>query len=123
MDRMRQLAIVVTLLLSLLAPTMACSLPNAQMTAQEHACCQKMKGNCGSMKMPASHSCCGQSMQATHFDAALQPESVSASAVAVIAALPSPQVVSFHVLTYERVIWQQHSPPISPPPAVSVLRI
>jgi hypothetical protein len=62
-------------------------------------------------------------MQAAHFDAALQPESVSVPAITVIAALPSPPVIGFHVLTYERVIWQQHSPPISPPATVSVLRI
>jgi hypothetical protein len=92
------------------------------MTAQEHTCCKKMKGNCGSMRMPATHSCCEPSVQANHFDA-LQPESISVPIVAVIAALPSLPANSFHILTYERVIWQQHSPPISPPSAVSVLRI
>ena len=64
MCRLHHLTLVLALILSLLAPTMVCALPNAQMTAQEHACCQKMKGNCGSMRMPASHSCCQQSMRA-----------------------------------------------------------
>src|SRR3954471_17569321 len=93
MESVRQLAIVVTLLLSLLAPTMACALPNAQMTAQEHACCKKMKGNCGSMRMPTTHSCCQQSVRANHLDA-IQPESVSVPIAPLVAALPS--VTLFH---------------------------
>ncbi len=122
MRRLHHLTVVLALILSLLAPTMACALPNAQMTAQEHACCQKMKGNCGSMRMPASHSCCQPSMQANHFDA-VQPESTSAPAAAAVAVLPSPTIFNFPSLSFERVPLQQHSPPISPPPTVSVLRI
>lgn len=119
---MHHLTVVLALILSLLAPTMACALPNAQMTAQEHACCKKMKGNCGSMRMPASHSCCQQSIQADNFDA-VQPESFSVPAVAAIAVLPSRTSFDFHALTYECVAPLQHSPPISPPGTVSVLRI
>jgi hypothetical protein len=122
MGRLRHWAVILALLLSLLAPTMACAFPNAQMTAQEHACCQKMKGRCGSMRMPASHSCCQQSIQSSHFDA-VQPESASVPAIAIIAVLPSPPRFDFCSLTSERVSWPQHSPPTSPPPTVSVLRI
>jgi hypothetical protein len=122
MRRLHHLSVVLALILSLLAPTMACALPNAQMTAQEHACCQKMKGNCGSMRMPASHSCCQQNMQANHLDA-VQPESASVPVAAAIAVLPSPTIFDLRSLSFERVRLQQHSPPISPPPTVSVLRI
>jgi hypothetical protein len=122
MGRLRHLAFVLALVLSLLAPTMACALPNARMTPQEHACCQKMKGNCGSMRMPASHGCCQQSMQVNHFDA-VRPESASVPAAVVIAVLPSPATFDLRSLSFERVSLKQHSPPISPPPTVSVLRI
>src|SRR6476619_7037984 len=122
MGCVRQLGIVFALLLSLLAPTMACALPNAQMTAQEHACCKKMKGNCGSMRMPTTHSCCQQSVRANHLDA-IQPESVSVPVAPLVAVLPS--VTLFHptFLDEERLSAPQHSPPTSPPHAVSVLRI
>lgn len=122
MGRLRHLAFVLALVFSLLAPTMACALPNAQMTAVEHACCKKMKGNCGSMRMPASHSCCQQNMQANHFDA-VQPESVSMTVAAAVAVLPSPATFDFRSPSFERISLQQHSPPISPPPTVPVLRI
>src|SRR4051794_40357072 len=101
MGRLRHLAFVLALVISLLAPTMACVLPNAQMTASEHACCQKMKGNCGSMRMPASHTCCQQSMQANHF-AAVQPESVSVPAAVAIAVLPLPTTFDLRSLSFER---------------------
>src|SRR3954469_2359800 len=123
MGRLRQLAVVLALVLSLLAPAMVCALPSAQMTPQEHACCKKMKGNCGNMRMPTSHSCCQQSIQATnHFDA-IQPESVSVPMVAILAVLPSATIFDLRSLTYEHVSPPEHSPPTSPPPAVSVLRI
>jgi len=93
MGRVRQLGIVFALLLSLLAPTMACALPGAQMSAQEHACCKTMKGNCGSMRMPTTHSCCQQRVRANHSDA-VQPESVSIPVALLVAALPS--VTLFH---------------------------
>ena len=121
MRRLHHLTLVLALILSLLAPTMVCALPNAQMTAQEHACCQKMKGNCGSMRMPASHSCCQQSMRA-QFDA-VQPESVSVPAAAAIAVLPSPTTFDLRSPSFERVRLPQHSPPIFSPPTVSVLKI
>jgi hypothetical protein len=118
MRQLHHLTVVLTLILSLLAPTMVCALPNAQMTASEHACCKKMKGDCGGMRMPASHSCCQPSMQANNFDA-VQPESASAA----VAVLPSPTIFNLPSLSLERVRLQQHSRPISPPPTVSVLRI
>src|SRR3954447_965546 len=122
MGRLRHLAVVMALVMSLLAPAMACALPAAQMTPQEHTCCKKMKGNCGSMRMPASHSCCQQSIQANHLYAA-QPESVPVPMVAILAVLPSATIFDPRPMTYEHVSPPEHSPPPSPPPAVSVLRI
>jgi hypothetical protein len=47
---------VLLIVLSLLAPSMACAVPAAQMSKSEQACCKKMNGQCGSSKM--QHSCC-----------------------------------------------------------------
>jgi hypothetical protein len=122
MGRLRNLSVILALVLSLVAPAIACALPTAQMTAQEHSCCQKMKGHCGSMGMPASHSCCRPSIEANHFDA-IQPKSAPLPSITVVAVLPSAALFYLRSLTYERVSWPQHSPPPSPPPTVSVLRV
>jgi hypothetical protein len=122
MHRLHHAATVLALILSLLAPAMTCALPNGQMTASEHACCKKMKGNCGSMRMPASHSCCQQSMRADHFDA-VQPESTSVPTLVVVAVVQWRTSFELNTLTYETVAAPQHSPPISPPLTVSILRI
>jgi hypothetical protein len=124
MGRLRHLAVVLGLILSLLAPTMVCALPNAQMTAQEHACCKEMKGKCGSMRMPASHSCCRESIQAGHFNA-VQPESISVPSAVAVAVLPSTMAFDFDLRSpgFEQISRNQNSPPISPPSVVSVLRI
>lgn len=47
---------VFAVVLSLLAPAMACTVPTAQMSRSEQACCKQMNGKCGSM--PMRHSCC-----------------------------------------------------------------
>ena len=47
---------VLTVVFSLLVPTMVCAAPAAQMSKSEQACCKKMHGACGSMQM--KHSCC-----------------------------------------------------------------
>src|SRR3954451_3015787 len=122
MGQSRQLAVVLALVLSLLTPTVACALPSAQMTAQEHTCCKAMKGKCSSMRMPASHSCCQPSIQTTHFDA-VQPESVSGPMLAILAVLPSATLFNPRSLTDEHVSPPEQSPPSSPPLTVSVLRI
>lgn len=122
MGCLRRIPFVLALVLALLAPTMTCALPYAEMTTSEHACCKKMKGNCGSMRMPASHSCCQHSMQGSYFTA-VQPESAFVPSAVAIAVLPLPVTFDLRSPTFERIALQQHSLPISPPPTVSVLRI
>jgi hypothetical protein len=53
----RQLGVLL-LLLSFIAPGMACALPSAEMTAPERACCRMMKNDCGQMEMSATQGCC-----------------------------------------------------------------
>src|ERR1700730_11321094 len=58
MPVLRQFGVLILLLVSYLAPAMACMVPEAQMNTEERACCRMMKNQCGQMEMPASHGCC-----------------------------------------------------------------
>src|SRR5690242_6616599 len=100
-----RLGAALVVLLSLLAPTMACALPGSQMTAAEHACCRHMKGECGSMKMPTSHSCCQKSVQVSQMSVVPQPESgTHFSTISIAAVVPESPVFElptpfYHPLT------------------------
>src|ERR1700691_4757766 len=78
MHRIPRIGSAFALLLALLAPSMACVLPLGHLTASERACCRHMGGECGGMRMPASHSCCQHNAGPSHVDAT-QPESGSGS--------------------------------------------
>jgi hypothetical protein len=121
MDRARHFALVFLFILSLIAPAMTCALPDAGMTMQERACCRDMKGHCAREGMPASHSCCRQTV-ANRFDA-VQPHAVSVPALAVVAILPSPSYFDLRSFIYGRVSFPSQIPAASPPSAISVLRV
>jgi hypothetical protein len=123
MNRLGQLGIVWVVFLSLLAPAMACAVPNAPMTAQEHACCRQMKGMCESAGMPASHSCCHKDTQANHLQVAHPGQLAFQHAVTVADIPPSPVLCIAPPLTFEQIAQPKHSLPVSPPTAISVLRI
>src|ERR1700751_4929950 len=72
---LRQFGVLV-LLVSCLAPAMACMVPNAEMSTQERACCRMMKHQCGQMGMPASHGCCQKTPPSVH-DNALDTKAVT----------------------------------------------
>src|SRR5882672_9293328 len=72
---LRQFGTVLLLLVSFVAPAMACMDPNAEMTTEERACCRMMKNDCGQMEMPASHDCCKKTPGTVH-DSALRSDSV-----------------------------------------------
>lgn len=52
---MHKLGAILLLLVSFVAPAMACMAPDAEMTVEERACCRMMKNDCGQMEMPISH--------------------------------------------------------------------
>ncbi len=120
---LRQFGVLVLLLVSCLAPAMACMVPNAEMSAQERACCRMMKNQCGQMGMPASHSCCQKTPPSVR-DNALVTKAVTFHPVEVaviwvaISELANPASAVAG--------WVEHpaySPPESPPTTISVLRI
>ena len=101
---------------------MACMLPDAQLTAEESECCQKMAHRCGEMGMDPSHSCCRKIVRSDNALMAsgkqLADFQISTLAVLPYALTELPELVS-HCLAIEFA----HSPPESPPTSVSVLRI
>jgi hypothetical protein len=117
-----RIATVCALLLSFLGPSVVCALPFSQLTSSERDCCRKMQGECGGMKMPASHSCC-QRTGPSHVDAT-QPESRAFHAVISLpAVLPQPALLQPPRIVFGRSAVRSHSPPITSAPAISVLRI
>jgi len=79
---------VFAVLVSLLAPVMACAVPSAQMSPSEQACCKHMRGRCGSM--PMQHSCCKSTPDKSDLPGtlAIAPLKVSHAAAVVVLALP-----------------------------------
>jgi hypothetical protein len=121
MHRARHLALVFGVILALMAPAMACALPDARMSTEEHACCRQMKGHCTGEGMPATHSCCHRNI-ANRFDA-VQPHVAPVPDLAVVAILPTAPRFDFRPLAYVRVNCRAQIPADSPPSAVSILRI
>lgn len=120
---LRQLGAVLLLLVSCVAPALACMAPDAQMTVEEQACCRMMNSHCGQMAMPSSQDCCKKGLSGDR-ESALKTDTVSfhpAGFVVLWASsfeLPAPQGASNG--------WVQrpeHSPPKSPPSAITILRI
>lgn len=120
---MRQFGAVLLLLVSFVAPAMACTAPNAEMTVEERACCRMMKNDCGQMEMPASHDCCKKTPGTLH-DSALRSDSVSFHPLVAVAVWAS----SFDLFPPQDATngWFQrpeHSPPKPPPSILSALRV
>jgi hypothetical protein len=60
MVHLRKFAGVVTVLLMLSAPILACALPGQQMNEEEQTCCLHMADECNGSQMGDSHSCCNK---------------------------------------------------------------
>ena len=120
---LRQFGVLVLLLVSCLAPAMACMVPNAEMSTQERACCRMMKNQCGQMGMPASHGCCQKTPPSVH-DNALDTKPIMLHPVAApVIWLAAAELVN---PTSAVIGWVEHpdySPPKSPPSTISILRI
>ena len=125
MKAVRQFALMLAILLPLVAPAMACALPNSDLTPIERACCKQMKGQCGSMAMPASHGCCHKEVPtASHWNAAVQVKAANLQIdLSTVAGLSPAILVPFHVVQSDYAPWHGNTPPQSPPSAISILRI
>ena len=123
MHTIPRIGAALALVLSLLAPAMLCALPFSQLTSSERDCCRNMQGECGGMKMPASHSCC-QRTGPSHVDAT-QPESRAFRTTVILlpAVLPQSALLQPPTIVFGRSAAPDHSPPIPSVPAISILRI
>jgi hypothetical protein len=119
----RQFGVLVLLLVSCLAPAMACMVSNTEMNTEERACCRMMKNQCGQMEMPSSHGCCQKTPLGVH-DNALDKKPVTFHPVIA----PVVWLAAFEIVISPSTVigWVEHpeySPPKSPPSANSILRI
>jgi hypothetical protein len=123
MRLLRQFGVLVLLLVTCLAPAMACMVPNGQMSTQERACCRMMKNQCGQMKMPASHGCCQKIPPSVH-DNALDTKVVTFHPVVVpVIWWTVSELLNPNYAVLSRVEHADYSPPAPPPSTVSILRI
>src|SRR6266705_2763976 len=107
-------------------PVMACTIPGAAMTAVERDCCKRMAQECGKTGMKQSHSCCQTSPVPDHLSALKSSSDISAKHLAplVLHGLPSiPAVAAVPHSGLSPAAPDIHSPPVSPPASISVLRI
>jgi hypothetical protein len=118
----RQFGVLVLLLVSCLAPAMACMVPDAAMSTQERACCRMMKNQCGQMGMPASHGCCQKTLPSVR-DSALDTNAVTFPAVVPVIWLAASELVNPDSAVACWVEHPDYSPPKSPPSTISILRI
>jgi hypothetical protein len=123
MNWLRQLGAIVLLLISCVTPVMACMRPDAQMNAQERACCRMMKGQCGERQMPASHGCCHKTLPSVQQNALHAKTMVLPPLAAIAVTVAAYELSAPTSASADWVEGPQHSPPNSSPSSVSVLRI
>ncbi len=103
-----------------LVPAMACTLPDAQMTPAERACCVQMQRNCGGMDTPASHPCCQKQVR-TEQNAVVQKVQRAAHPIVMQIAPGAQMAIPVSLPRGRRTL--NVSPPLSPPSTVTILRI
>jgi hypothetical protein len=108
------------------APTMACVVPDAQLTAEEKQCCKEMGGDCqpDQSGMPMPHSCCKTAAQPRND---FRPSSaISAPVPYSVVVFVEPSTAFFTADQFtEHALWlrQSHAPPGEAADASSPLRI
>jgi hypothetical protein len=119
----RQLGVLVLLLVSYLAPAMACMVPDAQMSIQERACCRVMKSQCGQVDMPASHGCCQKAPASVH-DHALDTKTVTVHPIVHAVIWLAVFELAPRSVALGKWMKRPEYSPLKPPPAtISILRI
>lgn len=120
---LRQIGATLLLLVSCMTPAMACVTSGAQMTVEERACCLMMKSDCGQMEMPSSQDCCRKTLSSDR-ESALKTDTASFHpATFVIIWASSSKLLAPQSASNGWVQRPEHSPPKSPPSAITILRI
>jgi hypothetical protein len=123
MHILRQFGVLVLLLVSYLAPAMACMVPDGTTSVQERACCRMMKNQCDQMEMPASHGCCQKTPSSVRDNALDTKTAAFHPAVAPVIRLAASGLVNPTSPLTGWVERTDSSPPKSPPSTISILRI
>ncbi len=129
LGRMKPFGKIVVSVLSLVllaTPIMACLIPAATMTAAERDCCKRMAHECGNKGMASSHSCCQTTPVPDHLAAIKSSSDANSMHLALVLAhalSPTPIVAMVREAGLSPWAVDIHSPPISPPATISVLRI
>ncbi len=122
-DLLRKLGLLGLLLIISGAPVMACTVPDAEMTNQERACCRMMHGDCGQMSMPASHSCCQKAPSSTHRPSLRAEAFALHPVICVVGSMLSLDLLPLHVTTEQWAQRPEYSPPKPPSSPISNLRV
>jgi hypothetical protein len=113
-------------LLLFATPIMACALPAMAMAKAERECCKRMAQDCGKSGAPQSHSCCQSTTAQDHLPASKSSPDVSSKHLTlVLLSAPPPMPAAAIGMQFGSQWWASdiHSPPVSPPVSISVLRI
>jgi hypothetical protein len=126
MKLLRKVGVTLLSLLLFAVPIMACTLPAMAMTMAERECCKHMAQECGKTGMPQSHSCCQTATVPDHLPAIkISPDvNLEHPALVLLYALPPSPTVAM-IAGFSSSLWAAdiHSPPVSPPVAICILRI
>jgi hypothetical protein len=123
MRQFGKLGVLLLLLVSYVAPAMACVFPDTNMTQQERACCLSMKNDCGQMQMPPSHGCCQKLPSSAHLQMVqVKPTDVHPITVAIVW-LTAIRFLYPSLVPSEGMLRTVRAEPESPPRSITVLRI
>ena len=114
---------VVAVLALIAAPLLSCFVPGHVLSTGENECCRQMAEQCGSKNMPSSHSCCKASVQDSQPYVKGVDNPRLANPIVVTAVLPVISIPQLSVLSAPSIVEESHSPPLSPPESITVLRI
>jgi hypothetical protein len=110
----------------LATPIMACLVPAAAMTQAERDCCKRMAHDCGNGGMMKSHSCCQSTTIPSHLATIKSSFDGSSIHLGLVFAHALPSTLRIAAIPEVALApWAAdiHSPPVSPPASISVLRI
>jgi len=116
-----KLAAVILAVSVWVSPVMACMVSDT-LTEAERECCQQMGDDCATSTMPDSHSCCQTTVQQVDSYLANSRFDFSHSHPAVLQVLG----MDFHAPAIPadmHSLAQDHSPPVSQPETIAILRI
>ena len=118
-----KLAVLVMVMSVWASPLMACMVPDALLTLEERECCKQMADDCGQMDMPSSHSCCKLvAQQADPYLVNSRFPTIHSVVGLVLFVTTTENSLSLSPARANTGL-AGHSPPVSPPETISILRI